>query len=274
MDMRTAESILAEHGIEPPPPGKNRYYTVCPQCSASRSRAHQKTPCLGVTVTKDGVRWGCNHCDFRSGGFFNGKGNGRGGDEFVAMYSYTNENDELLFQVCRTAEKQFPQRRPDGNGGWIWNPRDCRKVLYRLPELIEAVAGDHTILLVEGEKDANAAWQIGIPATCSPGGAAKPGQRSKWLPDYNEALRDAEVVIIPDHDSPGYAHARAAAKALTGIARRVRILKLAEHWPDCPKGGDLSDWNQGWPSAGTARCIDGASARLRACRRNDCRQCG
>src|SRR5262249_58039138 len=25
-------------------------------------------------------------------------------------------------------------------------------------------------------------------------------------------------------------------------AKRVRLLKLAEHWPHCPDGGDVSDW--------------------------------
>src|SRR5262249_50063305 len=27
-----------------------------------------------------------------------------------------------------------------------------------------------------------------------------------------------------------------------GAARRVRVLKLAEHWPQCPEGGDVRDW--------------------------------
>ena len=35
--MKTADEILHEHGIAPPSPGKRRYYTTCPQCSANRS---------------------------------------------------------------------------------------------------------------------------------------------------------------------------------------------------------------------------------------------
>jgi hypothetical protein len=27
-----------------------------------------------------------------------------------------------------------------------------------------------------------------------------------------------------------------------GVAKRVRRLVLAAHWPECPKGGDISDW--------------------------------
>ena len=28
----------------------------------------------------------------------------------------------------------------------------------------------------------------------------------------------------------------------SGAAKSVRILNLADHWPDCPIGSDISDW--------------------------------
>jgi putative DNA primase/helicase len=37
----------------------------------------------------------------------------------VATYDYRDTNGKLLFQVCRTADKRFFQRRPDGKGGWL-----------------------------------------------------------------------------------------------------------------------------------------------------------
>jgi hypothetical protein len=55
-------------------------------------------------------------------------------------------------------------------------------------------------------------------------------------------LRGADIVILPDHDAPGYAHAEAIASVSFGIAKRIRILKLAEHWSGCPEGGDVSDF--------------------------------
>src|SRR5262245_31895900 len=36
-------------------------------------------------------------------------------------YDYRDEADGLLFQVVRLPGKRFRQRRPDGNGGWIWS---------------------------------------------------------------------------------------------------------------------------------------------------------
>ena len=242
--MKTADEILHEHGIAPPPPGKQRYYTTCPQCSAKRSRAHQKAACLGVTVKGDGVTWGCNHCLWTGGGYYNGKINGPGGEP-ASTYDYLDEQGNLLFQKVRNPPgnaQRFWQRRPDGKSGWINNTQGVRKALYRLPEVLEAIASERTILVVEGEKDADSLWRIGIPATCSPDGASDIGKAAKWRMAYSESLGGADIVVIPDHDAAGYAHADAAAKASLGTAQRVRMFTLAKHWPDCPKGGDISDW--------------------------------
>ena len=238
--MNTADTILQRFGLRPPSSAPGRYYTTCPKCSAARTRAHQKSECLGITIDDQGVQFGCNHCDYKGGALY--KTNGAGRDRFVAIYDYFDENGELLFQVCRTADKQFPQRRPDGNGGWTWGTKGVRKVLFHLNEVTEAIANDHVVLIVEGEKDVLNLERIGLPATCNPGGASEPNKKSKWSKDYSEALRGADIIIVPDHDPPGYAHADTIAGISSSLAKSVRILKLADHWPDCPKGGDVSDW--------------------------------
>src|SRR5262245_12202165 len=51
----------------------------------------------------------------------------------VAKYDYTDPDGKLLYQVLRLEPKDFRQRRPDGNGGWIWK-LDERRVLYRWPD--------------------------------------------------------------------------------------------------------------------------------------------
>ena len=241
--MKTAAEILIEHGIDLKSSAPGRYYTTCPQCSAVRSKPHRGNKVLGITINSAGVQWGCNHCAWTGGGYYNGKANGHAHSDFVATYDYFDESGTLLFQVCRRADKSFTQRRPDGKGGWAWGTKDVRKVLYRLPETIEAIAAGHTILICEGEKDANVAWRIGLPATCNPGGANEHVEKSKWRKEFSESLRGADVVIIPDHDGPGYAHAKSIANSLAGIAKRVRVLKLADHWREvaAKKGGDLSD---------------------------------
>jgi putative DNA primase/helicase len=76
--MRTANEILRELGVPPPPPGKNRYYALCPQCSAKRStEEHRRAKVLGVTIDRKGVKLGCNHCSFKGGGYFDHGAHGR-----------------------------------------------------------------------------------------------------------------------------------------------------------------------------------------------------
>jgi putative DNA primase/helicase len=235
----TATEVLRNHGINVPFAAPGRIYATCPKCSHTRQQSHQKKKCLGITIDDESVHWGCNHCDWTGGERFD-KSNGH--DRGIVTYNYCDESGVVLFQKVRTPDKKFWQRRPDGNGGWINSLGETRKVLYRLPELIEDVANDHMVLIVEGEKDVDNLRAIGVPATCNPDGAANPGQRSKWRPEFSEMLRDARIVIVPDHDEAGYAHADAIACSTTGIAQSVHVLKLVDHWPQCPKGGDASDW--------------------------------
>jgi hypothetical protein len=127
----------------------------------------------------------------------NGKSRARPTGKIVARYEYRAEGGELLFEVVRYAEpKDFRQRRPDPDApsGWIWSVKGIRQVPYRLPELLEQIKLGHEILIVEGEKDADACWQLGRPATCNAGGAGK------WSAELNQFFRDADVCIIGDHD--------------------------------------------------------------------------
>lgn len=55
----------------------------------------------------------------------------------VATYDYCDENGEVLYQVQRLFPKTFRGRKSDGNGGWIYNLRGVRMVLYRTPEIEE-----------------------------------------------------------------------------------------------------------------------------------------
>ena len=232
--MRTVNEILQEAGLPPPPKGEDRYYAICPRCSRQRSAAHRKTKCLGITIGVDGVQWGCNHCDFKGGAYYNGKDS----DPVVASYVYKDENGTALFRKVRTASKKFFQQHPDGHGNWISGIKNIRRVLYKYPELIEAIATGRTVLIVEGEKDVDRLRQLGIPATCNPEGASEPGQKLKWRADYSEALRGADIILLPDNDEPGWKHVQNVGAALAGIATRTRVLVLS----NLPPKGDVSDW--------------------------------
>jgi hypothetical protein len=141
----------------------------------------------------------------------------------AAEYRYCDERGELLFVKVRYEPKDFLVKRPDGRGGWSWGLGKTRRVLYRLPDLIRAVAAGRTVFLVEGEKDADRLASMGQAATCNFDGAAREGRRAKWHPEYGDVLAGADVIIIADRDEAGIAHARAAAADLSGKARNVVI---------------------------------------------------
>jgi hypothetical protein len=78
----------------------------------------------------------------------------------VCAYPYSDEGGTLLYEVVRLEPKSFRQRRPDGNGGWIWKLEGMRRVIYRWPEILRYA--DATIFVCEGEKDADrvASWPL------------------------------------------------------------------------------------------------------------------
>lgn len=139
----------------------------------------------------------------------------------VAVYGYVDEDGRPLFDVCRTADKQFSQRRPDPSSktGWAWNLKEVRRVLYRLPEVLAAAAAGETVYVAEGEKDVHALESAGAIATCNPGGAGK------WRGEYAQALAGANVIVIADRDEAGRKHADAVAGSLAGVAASVQVVE-------------------------------------------------
>lgn len=155
----------------------------------------------------------------------------------VAEYAYTDEAGELLYHSLRFRPKTFRPRRADGE----WTLKGCRRALYRLPDVEAAVEAGRTVVVVEGEKDADNLAALGFTATTNIGGAG-PG---KWEREYTATLRGARVVIVPDNDEPGREHGEAVASELHGEAADVRVLEL----PGLPEKGDVSDWIDGGGTA-------------------------
>ncbi len=149
----------------------------------------------------------------------------------VATYDYTDEGGALVYQVVRLDPKGFRQRRPDGNGGWIWNMAGVPRVLYCRPKL----TGREAVVVAAGEKDVNALWAIGIPATTNSGG------ETKWTSEHTGQLVSAgvkRVLVIPDNDETGRQHACTVAASCVAAGLSVKMLTL----PGVPVKGDVSDY--------------------------------
>jgi putative DNA primase/helicase len=180
------------------------------------------------------------------------KTNGKDDKSILASYPYRNEDNVVLFEVVRfdtnDPDERFRQRQPDGKGGWIWNLKGVRRVLYCLPELIAATKAGERVLVCEGERDVGAAVTLGYAATTMPGGVGK------WRDEYDELFRGADVVVVSDNDPqlkdpktgklqfhpdgrpklPGQDHAAKLAKRLSKVAAYVRTVIFPQK--------DLTEW--------------------------------
>lgn len=190
----------------------------------------------------------------------------------VRAWDYVDEAGDLLFQTLRyqfklpdgswrlnkdgKVDKTYGQRRKARDGdesrdGWVYSVKGERLVPYRLPEVIEALADDRAVFVVEGEKCADRLWDEGIPATCNPMGAGK------WPEEFADIFDGADVIILPDNDEPGRKHRDLVGRRLKPTAGRVRILDL----PGLPEKGDSWDWQEAGGSAETLYTLVEKQAR-------------
>ena len=148
--------------------------------------------------------------------------------KIVARYRYEDKEGNHAFDVVRFEPKNFRPQRPDGK----WSLEGVERVPYRLPQMLEAIQVGKGIVLVEGEKDVEAATNIGLVATTFAGGAGK------WHKEYSKWFQEAKVICLPDNDDAGRKGMHIIATEIVKVAKSVRWLEL----PDLPEKGDLSDW--------------------------------
>lgn len=145
----------------------------------------------------------------------------------VDWYDYVDEDGRKLFQVVRMEPKSFRQRRWE-DGQWKWGlTEETRRVPYRLPRIIEAVARDEMVFVVEGEKDVHALEAQGRTATTNAEGAGK------WQPEFADLLGPrARVVVIADDDDAGYRHGWDVYNKLFGRVGLLLLRRPAEGHKD------------------------------------------
>jgi 5S rRNA maturation endonuclease (ribonuclease M5) len=235
--------FLRSRGHKLIPSGENFVTNACPvtshkkpgHCPVSIDVAKQVWYCNDCKVGGSVIDWEAREKHLSSAEAIRELGGGRNSEkprkEFVCAYDYTDESGKQLFQAVRykvppPKNKTFYQRHEGDRGGWVWNMKGVRRVLYRLPEVIAA----ERVIVVEGEKDADKLTELGFVATTNVGGAGK------WRRAYSEMLRGKDVIIIGDNDDPGRAHVKQLITELSGIARSLK------HAPVPDKFKDVSDF--------------------------------
>src|SRR5262245_61246656 len=131
--MMTAQELLEANHIRLKNYAPGEHSTICPECSAKRSKAHQKTPCLSIKIDADGATWCCHHCGWSGPEKGPGGGNGQDGP-FAATYDYPR------FQKVRYPKGHQPRfaiRHREGSS-WKWGAAGAdMNVLYRKDEVDE-----------------------------------------------------------------------------------------------------------------------------------------
>lgn len=153
----------------------------------------------------------------------------------VARYRYNDAKGRPRFYVVRYEPqgqpKTFRQGRLDERGRFLPGVKGIdTRIPYHLDKL--AAQPEAEIYLVEGEKHVHALEALGLVATTNAGGAGK------WTDEHSRHLAGRRVVILPDNDAPGIAHAHKAQASLEAAGAEVKVVML----PGLPEKGDVIDW--------------------------------
>lgn len=144
----------------------------------------------------------------------------------LAEYIYRDPNGNEVFRKKRFAtETKMKNFLIEPKGAIAKAP-----YLYNLPAVFQAKQSGETVLLVEGEKDADTGIRMGFVATTDPCGA------QGWKKGFAAQLHGCNVAIIADRDETGYKAAIARCQSLLELAKSVKIITLPG------SGKDLTDW--------------------------------
>ena len=145
------------------------------------------------------------------------------------QYDYYDSDGVLRYQVQRFEPKTFRQRRPDDKGGWLYNLQGVEALPYNLVGMIQNP--DAPVFIVEGEKCAERLNQLGLVASTNHGGS------KNWKPELNQYFKDRNVIVLPDNDTAGKAHADVVISQLYGTANAIKRVDLPGDDKD-----DVVDW--------------------------------
>ncbi|MFP3017045.1 MAG: AAA family ATPase [Wolbachia sp.] len=147
----------------------------------------------------------------------------------TASWNYYDKSDQVIVTVYRY----------NTDSGKRYLPFDVKRSSFTLSETrplynIPGIMKSDKVILVEGEKCADALIEQGMTATTAMLGANAPIEKTDWSP-----LKGKHVIIWPDNDEPGKQYAEKVVKKLTFLG--VLSLTLLEIPENKPKGWDAAD---------------------------------
>ena len=137
-------------------------------------------------------------------------------------WNYFDQNNRLSAVVYRYDNEDGKQFR-------IWDVKNKKsqapkiRPLYNIPGIISS----KKVIIVEGEKSADALIESGFCATTAMCGANAPLEKTDW-----SHLKDKEVIIWPDNDEAGINYANKLADYLSGKCSFISVLTPPESKKD------------------------------------------
>ena len=154
-------------------------------------------------------------------------------------YHYHDEHGNRLYSKIREMSDTDPRHKKfywqsykDGNV--IYNSSGSRRVLYKLPEVLNAIQSSTPIYLVEGEKDCEKLCESDLVATTAP-------VTKQWEESFTKSLANADVILLYDNDKAGIQRKELICEKLYGNVQQLRVIDLLVEYRES-HGLDITDW--------------------------------
>lgn len=177
------------------------------------------------------------------------------GRTLAGTWTYRDSDGLAVFATMRIDSpegKKFLQAHAEPDGTWVFGALPGPLPVYCPRELTTA----GPVLVVEGEKCADAVDELGILSVTSAGGAGA-AARTNWTP-----LAGRNVTIWPDNDGPGLRYAAAVTRLLHALEPPARVRLINVSGLGLPPGGDCVDFTSALITEGKDRPAIRASVQM------------
>ena len=158
-------------------------------------------------------------------------------------FEYRDKEGKPLYRVVRrdyrsrgVSRKKVWQEVSDGTDGWR-RGNGVMEGINRVPYALDRLQSRSRVVWVEGEKCAEALLDADIAATTAVGGAAGFKEGDRYI-EQLQSLGVEELIVLPDHDQPGFRYATKVVHAAYERGFRVKEVRL----PLTQRGTDVVEY--------------------------------
>ena len=135
-----------------------------------------------------------------------------------------------MFELVRFPNKNFRMRMINRAGDYVYKAKDMPKILYRLPNVLEAT----TVFVTEGERDADRLHGLKLrdDAGNEIVGTTNANGAGKWKAAHTKSLKGKKLILIGDNDERGISHMDDVEEEVTKVAKAVARVHIPTPFKD------------------------------------------